>query len=33
MDLEQLICKAPGTNLAFTLPNAITWDMLIESVN
>lgn len=30
MDLEQLICKAPGTNLAFTLPNAITWDMLIE---
>jgi hypothetical protein len=30
MELEKLIWKAPGTNSAFTLPNAITLDMLIE---
>lgn len=30
MDLEKLICRAPGTNSAFTLPNAITLDVLIK---
>ncbi len=30
MDLEKLICKAPGTNSAFTLPNESTLDQLIE---
>lgn len=30
MDLEKLICKAPATNSAFTLPNESTLDQLIE---
>jgi len=30
MELEKLICKAPGTNSAFTLPNTISLDLLIE---
>ncbi|TWX69905.1 hypothetical protein ESZ36_08210 [Colwellia demingiae] len=30
MDLEELICKAPGTNSAFTLPNESTLLQLIE---
>jgi hypothetical protein len=30
MDLEKLICKVPGTNSVFTLPNESTLDQLIE---
>ncbi len=30
MELEKLICNLPGTNSAFTLPNTISLDMLIE---
>jgi hypothetical protein len=33
MVLEKLICKAPGTNSAFTLPSEITLDQLIEKCN
>lgn len=33
MDLEKLICMAPGTNSAFTLPDAITLNVLIEKCN
>ena len=29
-DLEKLICMTPGTNSAFTLPDAITLNVLIE---